>query len=78
LLEGNRDLSVFRKKYDKIKPSLYPFTIHLGVNDRCIPEKMGIYVVVSDEKKSVENGNPCFWKRASREISCGHQMEREL
>ena len=60
LLEGNRDLSVFRKKYDKIKPSLYPFTIHLGVNDRCIPEKMGIYVVVSDEKKSVENGNPLF------------------
>jgi phytoene dehydrogenase-like protein len=60
LLEGNRDLSVFRKKYDKIKPSLYPFTIHLGVNDRCIPEKMGIYVVVSNEKKTVENGNPLF------------------
>ncbi len=60
LLEENRGLSVFKKKYDRIKPSLYPFTIHLGVNDRCIPEKMGVYVVVSDETKSTENGNPLF------------------
>jgi len=60
LLEENRDLSVFRKKYDKIKPALYPFTIHIGVHDRCIPEKMGVYVVVSNETKSVENGNPLF------------------
>ncbi len=60
LLEENRGLSVFKKKYDRIKPSLYPFTIHLGVNDRCIPEKMGVYVVISDETKSAENGNPLF------------------
>ncbi|MBW2631192.1 MAG: hypothetical protein JRC90_05435 [Deltaproteobacteria bacterium] len=60
LLEGNRDLSVFRKKYDKIKPSLYPFTIHIGVHNKCIPEKMGVHVVVSDETKSIENGNPLF------------------
>jgi len=60
LLEENIGLSVFRKKYDRIKPSLYPFTIHLGADNRCIPEKMGVYVVVSDETKSVENGNPMF------------------
>ncbi|MEA3486355.1 MAG: hypothetical protein U9R20_01730 [Thermodesulfobacteriota bacterium] len=60
LLEGSRNLSVFRKKYDKIKSSLYPFTIHIGVHDRCIPERMGVYVAISDESKSVENGNPLF------------------
>ncbi|MCD6487513.1 MAG: NAD(P)/FAD-dependent oxidoreductase [Syntrophobacterales bacterium] len=60
LLEGNRELSVFRKKYDKIKASLYPFTIHIGVHDGCIPEKMGVHVVVTNETKSIENGNPLF------------------
>ena len=60
LLEGNKELSAFRKKYDKIKPSLYPFTIHIGVHDRCLPERMGVYVVISDETKSIENGNPLF------------------
>jgi len=60
LLEGTKDLSVFRKKYDRLKPSFYPFTIHIGVHDKCIPEKMGVYAVVSDETKSAENGNPLF------------------
>ena len=61
LLEGNRELSPLRKRYDKIHPSLYPFTLHLGVHDRCIPEKMGAYVVfVSEETGPVEDGNTSF------------------
>ena len=61
LLEENRKFSALRKRYDEIKPSLYPFTIHIGVQDRCIPEKMGVYVViVSDETGPAEDGNLLF------------------
>ena len=61
LLEENRELSSLRKRYNRIQPSLYPFTLHMGVYDRCIPEKMGIYVVaVPDETKPFEDGNLLF------------------
>lgn len=60
LLEENRKFSALRKRYDEINPSLYPFTIHIGVQDRCIPEKMGVYVVVSDETGPDEDGNLLF------------------
>ena len=61
LLEENRELVSLRKRYSKIRPSLYPFTLHMGVDGRCIPEKMGIYVVVvPDETKPVEDGNFLF------------------
>lgn len=61
LLEENRDLSSLRKRYNRRRPSLYPFTLHMGVNGRCIPEKMGTYVaVVSDETKPFEDGNLLF------------------
>ncbi|MBW2674767.1 MAG: hypothetical protein JRD89_15375, partial [Deltaproteobacteria bacterium] len=58
LLEENRELSSLRKRYSRRQPSLYPFTLHMGVYDRCIPERMGTYVVVvPDETKPLENGN---------------------
>lgn len=61
LLEENRKFSALRKRYDKINPSLYPFTIHIGVRDGCMPEKMGAYVViVSDEAGPAEDGNLLF------------------
>lgn len=61
LLEENRKFSALRRRCDEINPSLYPFTIHIGVQDRCIPEKMGVYVViVSDETGSAEDGNLLF------------------
>ena len=61
LMEGNRAFGSLRKRYGRIQPSLYPVTLHLGVYDRCIPEKMGPYVVViSDETKPAEEGNFLF------------------
>ncbi|HOO91069.1 MAG TPA: hypothetical protein PLA74_09640 [Syntrophales bacterium] len=56
LLSGNNRLSTLRKRYDTILPSFYPFTIHIGVRDRCVPEKMGVYVVIA----SGENDTPLF------------------
>ncbi|MBN2250667.1 MAG: hypothetical protein JW724_01150 [Candidatus Altiarchaeota archaeon] len=61
LLGENKELSSVRKRYNRRQPSLYPFTLHMGVNGRCIPEKMGTYVVVvPDETKAVEDGNLLF------------------
>jgi len=61
LMEENRALGSVKKRYGRIQPSLYPVTLHLGVNDRCIPERMGSYVVViSDETKPAEEGNFLF------------------
>lgn len=61
LLEGSRELSSLRKRYNRRQPSLYPFTLHMGVNGRCIPEKMGTYVVaVPDETRPLEDGNLLF------------------
>ncbi len=61
LLAGNNKFSALKKRYDEIIPSLYPFTLHLGVQDRCLPENMGVYVViVSDETGPDEDGNLLF------------------
>jgi len=61
LMEENRAFSSVRKRYNRRQPSLYPFTLHMGVNDHCIPERMGIYViVVPDEAKPLEDGNLLF------------------
>ncbi len=60
LLEGNSRFSSFKEKYGGIKSSLWPFTIHIGVHEKCIPERMGAYVVVSDEIKAPERGDLLF------------------
>ncbi|MDD5722469.1 MAG: hypothetical protein PHY29_01875 [Syntrophales bacterium] len=61
LLEENKELVSLRKLYNGRKPYLYPFTLHMGVYDRCIPEKMGTYVaVVPDENEPLEDGNLLF------------------
>ena len=61
LLEGKRELSSLRKRYNRGQPSIYPLTLHMGVYDRCIPKQMGAYVVVvPDETKPLEDGNLLF------------------
>ena len=61
LLEEIKGFSPLRRRFVKVQPSLYPFTLYMGVNDRCIPEQMGPYVaVISDEAESIEEGNLLF------------------
>jgi len=66
LLKDNR-FSRFVKKFTSVQGSVYPFTIHMGLNDRGIPEKMAEYVVViSDEKKPLTGGNLIFLEMSAR------------
>lgn len=61
LIENTKGLSSFRKRYEKIRPSLYPFTLYLGVNGRCIPEQIEPYVaVIVNEAGLIEEGNLLF------------------
>jgi len=61
----HRHLIIERKKNlnfgDFIRPvkiSHYPFTIHLGVNPRCLPEKMAKHVaVITDVNKDIYDDN---------------------
>ena len=61
----NMHLLIKRKKKinlsDLIRPvkiSHYPFTIHLGINPKCIPEKMAKHVaVISDVDKDIYDNN---------------------
>lgn len=67
LLFVDQRFSKFVKKYETIGKPLHPFTIHIGVNDKGLPEKMGEYVIIiSEEDKSLTNGNLLFVEMSSR------------
>lgn len=71
----NMHLVIERKKKlnfgDFIRPikiSHYPFTIHLGVSPKCIPEKMARHVaVISDVNKDIYNDNLIILESNSHE-----------
>jgi len=50
LIENNRKLAYLNRKLKSTKTAYYPFTIHMGVHEKCIPEKMGHYVVIIGDK----------------------------
>jgi phytoene dehydrogenase-like protein len=67
-----------RKKFgfgDFIRPakiSRYPFTLHLGVNPRCIPEKMARHVaVISDVDKDIYDNNLIILESGAQEFKSG-------
>jgi len=58
----------FREKYMSVEKSYFPFTIHMGLCDKGIPERMTEYVVIiADEKKPLTNGNLVFLEMSARE-----------
>ncbi len=60
-LSENRGLASTIKKYKRIEPAIYPFTLHLGINENSIPEKMGPYAaVVANAEKPFEDANLLF------------------
>lgn len=58
----------FGKKYMSVEKSYFPFTIHVGLCDKGIPERMAEYVVIiADEKKPLTDGNLVFLEISARE-----------
>jgi phytoene dehydrogenase-like protein len=61
LLLRHNTFTSFQRRLKRSKTQYYPFTLHMGVLDRGIPEKMGHYVaIVVEERKSVMENNIIF------------------
>jgi phytoene dehydrogenase-like protein len=69
---NDKRFSKYAKKYMTIKNSAYPFTIHMGLHDKGLPEKLAANaMLVFDEEKPLRNNNLVFL-----ETSLRHDLER--
>ncbi len=50
----------FRKTLEDPAGTLYPFTLHLGINENGIPERMSEYAVVLPDGEGLPQGRPVF------------------
>jgi phytoene dehydrogenase-like protein len=46
LLAGDKKLSKLARRFRKFESALYPFTLHMGVDNRGLPDRMSEYVIV--------------------------------
>lgn len=60
LLAQDRRFRGLRRFLDDAAGTLYPFTIHLGIHERGIPERMSEYVVVISDGRGLPQGHPVF------------------
>lgn len=66
MLLNDKKFSRLARKLESVKPVYHPFTLHMGVLDKGIPEKMAEYVIiVGDEKRPVMDGNLVFLEVSS-------------
>ena len=64
----DKRFSKFANKYINVESLYFPFTIHMGLCDRGLPEQMAEYVmIISDEKEPLANGNLVFLETSLRE-----------
>ena len=58
LLAGNRKLKRMERRMKTVKTAYHPFTLHMGVLEKGLPEKMATYVaIVIDENRPVMEDN---------------------
>lgn len=61
LLLSGRKLRRMERRLKMVKSAYYPFTLHMGILERCIPEKMATYVaLVIDKNRPVMDDNLVF------------------
>jgi phytoene dehydrogenase-like protein len=61
LLLGDRKFKRMERKLKLVRSAYYPFTLHMGILERCVPEKTAIYVaIVIDENRPVMDDNLVF------------------
>jgi len=61
LLLNDRKYRRLERTLKSVKSACYPFTLHMGVPDKCIPEKMTTYVaVIADRKTTIMDNNFVF------------------
>ena len=61
LLFNDRKYRRLERRLKSVKSVCYPFTLHMGVPDKCIPEKMATYVAVFvDRQTTIMDNNFVF------------------
>lgn len=66
MLLNDERFSKLAKKFESIEAVYHPFTLHMGVSDKGIPEKMASHVIViGDEKFPVMDNNLIFLETSS-------------
>jgi len=61
LLLNDRKFRRLERRLKSVKSMYYPFTLHMGVSDKCIPEKIATYVaVVIDQNRMIMDNNLIF------------------
>ena len=67
IILNDKRFSKYAKKYMTIENSTYPFTIHMGLHDKGLPEKLAPYVmIIFDEEKPLTNNNLVFLETSLR------------
>jgi phytoene dehydrogenase-like protein len=68
LLLGGQKFRRMEQKLKLVRPAYYPFTLHMGVLERCIPERMATYVaVIIDQNRPVMDDNVVFVEISDRD-----------
>ena len=61
LLLSSRKMSRMERRLMMVRAEYYPFTLHMGILERCIPERMATYVaLIIDKDKPVMDDNLVF------------------
>lgn len=80
MLREDRHLSLIDRRLDAAYPACYPFTLHMGVNSRGIPEQMKPDVIVLSEttKNHLEEGVYYLHVSPLNERTCAPEGMRTL
>jgi phytoene dehydrogenase-like protein len=66
LLAGDKKLSKLARRLRRIEPACYPFTLHLGVDNRGLPDRMGEYVIFArDRQDGADEAGPFIFLESS-------------
>ena len=68
LLLSGRKFRRMERRLKLVRSAYYPFTLHMGILERCIPEKMATYVaIVIDQDRPVMDDNLVFVEISARD-----------
>jgi phytoene dehydrogenase-like protein len=56
LLSGDKKLSKLARRLRRVETAQYPFTLHMGVDNRCLPDRMSEYIIFVPDPSAPENG----------------------
>lgn len=67
MILNDKRFSKYAKKYMTIGNATYPFTVHIGLHDKGLPEKLAPYaMLIFDEEKPLKNNNLVFLETSLR------------